>query len=194
MRDEILLLRNRPAEADPLLDRAVVDQGGNPRLLALLAECRRRRGGLSNKLALLADGGQYLLPAGAEIQVHWPSQSALPLAEARENGTAGHLPRGTGVGETLVDPALARFAEVEVAGDTAWAGFRIASEMQSRPSLCCSVEAAGARRSDLPGMLIGEFRLEHQFVLHNGGLVGDGLVRGGALTLGFENMRLTPGP
>ncbi len=82
-------------------------------------------------------------------------------------------------------------AEVEVAKNISGAGFGIASEMQARPFLCRSIEAAGARRSHLPGMLISLFRLEYQFGFHIGGLLGDGFVQGGVLTLDFTDMRLT---
>jgi hypothetical protein len=40
-------------------------------------------------------------------------------------------------------------------------------------------------------MLIGNFRLEHQFSFHVGGLLGDGFVNIGALTLDFGTMHLT---
>ena len=39
---EILLLPNRPAAAEPLLRLAIDQQGGNPHLIASLAECLRR--------------------------------------------------------------------------------------------------------------------------------------------------------
>jgi hypothetical protein len=39
---EIFLLGNRPAEVEPLLRKALDDQGGNPRLLGSLAKCLRR--------------------------------------------------------------------------------------------------------------------------------------------------------
>lgn len=70
------------------------------------------------------------------------------------------------------------------------AGFGIGGEMQARPFLCHSLSAAGAGRSDLPGMLIGHFRLEQQLGFHVGGLLGDGFVNAGALTLDFGSMRL----
>jgi hypothetical protein len=62
--------------------------------------------------------------------------------------------------------------------------------MPARPFMCRSLEAAGARRTDLPGMLIGHFRLEHQLGFQIGGLLGDGFVSAGALTLDFAAMRV----
>jgi len=85
---EILLLRNRPAEAEPLLRKAIDQQGGNPRLIASLAECLRRSNRLAeaaeqyrklgriafaDKLRRLAGGGQYLLPDGAAVMQTSPN-------------------------------------------------------------------------------------------------------------------------
>jgi len=50
-------------------------------------------------------------------------------------------------------------ADVEVARDLEGTGFGISSALPARPFLCRSLEAAGARLTDLPGMLIGNFRL-----------------------------------
>lgn len=339
---EILLLRNRPDESESLLRRALAEQGGNPRLVASLAECLRRsdrlgeaadlyrrlgRGGLADKLRYLANGGWYLLPPDAAADLPWLPDAEFPVVEVSVNGEGGHFLLDTGVGETLIDPDLARramvrplgvesiqfpsgpagrvehgvvdwmgvgglavervpaqihptrdvfsgllpfpvdgilgtglfsrlpttidyrgrrlrmgrgealsegvpfylagdqyplvearingtvdtllfldtgmigaalglpfstaeAADVEVAAGIAGAGFGIASEMPARPFLCRSLEAAGARRTDLPGMLIGHFRLEHQLGLHVGGLVGDGFVNAGALTLDFTAMHV----
>ncbi len=117
-----------------------------------------------------------------------------PLVRARINDRLENLVfLDTGmIGAAIGLPfSSAEEAEVEVARDISVAGFGIASEMPARPVLCRSIEAAGARRSDLPGVLIGAFRLEHRFGFHIGGLLGDGFVRGGVLTLDFQNMRLT---
>ncbi len=191
---EILLLRNRPADAEPLLRKAVDEQGGNPRLLGSLAECLRRsdrlseaaelyrnlgRIALADKLHLLADGGQYLLPDDAAVSLPWASHTELPLVEAHVIGAAVGLPFST-----------AEAAEVEVARHIEGTGFGISSAMRARPFLCRSLEAAGARLADLPGMLIGKFRLEHQFGFRIGGLLGDEFVNTGALALDFGTMRL----
>jgi len=128
---EIFLLRNRPAEAEPLLRTALTDQGGNPRLLASLAECLRRSDRLaeaadlvqklgrfffSDKLRRLADSGWYLLPDGAAADLPWASHADPPLVEVSVNGAKGHFLLDTGVGETLIDPALARSGKVETLG------------------------------------------------------------------------------
>lgn len=339
---EILLLRNRLAEAEPMLRMAVDQQGGNPRLIASLAECLRRNDRLSeaaelyrslgriafaDKLRRLADGGQYLLADSVRVTVPWAPHADLPLVEVQVNGVDGHFLMDTGVGETLIDPALVRDGKVETSGmetihfpsgpagqishaivdslalgglevgrvpaqvhatrevfagllpfpvdgilgtglfsrlpttldyrerrlrmglgerlvdgaplylaadqyplvhgrineqvetllflDTGMigaaaalpfstaeaadvevarhiesAGFGVSSAMRARPFLCRSLEAAGARLTDLPGMLIGNFRLEHQFRFHIGGLLGDGFVNVGKLTLDFDTMRV----
>lgn len=339
---EIFLLRNRPTEAEPLLRKALKDQGGNPRLLGSLAECLRRsdrlaeaaalyqklgRFAFSDKLRRLADRGWYLLPDAAGADLPWVSQADLPSVEVSVNGVQGHFLLDTGVGETLVDPALALNAkvetfgeesiqfpsgpagqvaqavidcmalgelnigrvpaqilatrevfanllpfpvdgvlgtglfsrlpttldyrnrrlrmgdgerltsgapfylageqyplvdarindrldtllfldsgmigaaigvpfstaeatEVEVARDIEGTGFGISSAMRARPFICRSLSAAGAKRMGLPGMLIGNFRLEHQFGFRIGGLLGDGFVNTGALTLDFGTMHL----
>ena len=339
---EIQLLRNRTAEAEPLLRKAVDQQGGNPRLIASLAECLRRsdrlaeaaelyrnlgRIAFADKLRRLADGGQYLLPDSTPVTVPWAPHAELPLVEVHVNGVNGHFLMDTGVGETLIDPALARDGKVETSGvetihfpsgpsgqvshaiidslslgrfgvgrvpaqvlatrevfagllpfpvdgiigtglfsrmpttldygerrlrmglgerladgtplylaadqyplvdaqinnrletllflDTGMigaavtlpfsaaeaadvevarhiesAGFGVSSAMRARPFICRSLEAAGVRLKDLPGMLIGNFRLEHQFRFHIGGLLGDGFVNTGALTMDFGTMRV----
>jgi predicted aspartyl protease len=339
---EIQLLRNRPAAAEPLLRLAVDQQGGNPRLITSLAECLRRcdrlteaadlyrslgRIGFADKLRMLANGGQYLLPYIGAVTLPWATDAELPLVEVHVNGVSGHFLMDTGVGETLVDPALARegkietsgaetihfpsgpagqishaiidslalggfeigrvpaqvhatrevfadllpfpvdgilgtglfsrlpttldyrerqlrlgnserltdgdplylasdqyplvearindqtqtllfldtgmigaaialpfstaeAADVEVARDIESAGFGVSGALRARPFLCQSLEAASARLTDLPGMLIGDFRLEHQFRFHIGGLLGDGFVNTGALTLDFRNRRV----
>jgi hypothetical protein len=342
MLGEIFLLRNRPSEAEPLLREALDDQGGNPRLLGSLAECLRRsdrlaeaaalyqklgRFAFSDKLRRLADGGWYLLPAAARADLPWVSHAELPSVEVALNGVQGHFLLDTGVGEALVDPALALSAKVEtfgeesiyfpsgpsgevahalidcmalgelnigrvpaqihairqtfanllpfpvdgilgtglfsrlpttldyrnrrlrigdgerltsgtpfylageqyplvdarindqvdtllfldtgmmgaavglpfstaeeagveVARDIEGAGFGISSAMRARPFICRSLAVAGAERMGLPGMLIGNFRLEHQFGFRIGGLLGDGFVNTGALTLDFGTMHL----
>lgn len=86
--------------------------------------------------------------------------------------------------------STAEAADVEIAPHIEGAGFGIGSEMQARPLLCRSISAAGAERRDLSGMLIGHFRLEQQLGFHVGGLLGDGFVNAGALTLDFGTMRL----
>lgn len=48
---ELQLLRNRTAEAEPLLRTAIAEQQGSPRLINALAECLRR----SDRLAEAAD-------------------------------------------------------------------------------------------------------------------------------------------
>lgn len=53
-----------------------------------------------------------------------------------------------------------------------------------------SLPGAGVDRCDLPGMLMGHFGLEQRFGFHIGGLLGDGFVNAGALTLDFGAMRL----
>jgi hypothetical protein len=86
--------------------------------------------------------------------------------------------------------STAEAANVEVARHIESAGFGVSSAMRARPFLCRSLEAAGARLTDLPGMLIGNFRLEHQFRFHIGGLLGDSFVNVGTLTLDFDTMRV----
>jgi hypothetical protein len=86
--------------------------------------------------------------------------------------------------------STAEAADVEVARHIEGTGFGISSTLQARPFICRTLEAAGARLTDLPGMLIGNFRLEHQFRFHVGGLLGDGFVNTAALTLDFGSMRV----
>lgn len=61
-----------------------------------------------------------------------------------------------------------------------------AGHLQLAESLCIELWEEMIRSP----MLIGNFRLEHQFGFHIGGLLGDGFVNTGALTLGFGAMRL----
>ena len=87
--------------------------------------------------------------------------------------------------------STAEAADVEVARHIEGAGFGISNAMRSRPSICRSLAAAGAERANLPGILIGNFRLEHQFGFHIGGLLEDGFINTGTLSLDFSTMNLT---
>jgi hypothetical protein len=176
MLGEIFLLRNRPSEAEPLLRKALNDQGGNPRLLGSLAECLRRsdrlaeaaalyqklgRFAFSDKLRRLADGGWYLT-SGTPFYL---AGEQYPLVDARINDQVDTLlfldtgMMGAAVGLPF---STAEEAGVEVARDIEGAGFGISSAMWARPFIGRSLTVAGAERMGLPGMLIGNFRLEHQ--------------------------------
>lgn len=337
---ELLVLANRPDEAQPWLDAALAELPESPRLLGLLALCHTRRDrlaeaaalyrrlarpALADKLERLAPDGWYRLSGTADVP--WLPDTPLPLVTARINGIEGRFLVDTGVGETLVDPALARAAGIESLGeepihfpagpagsvahavvpelaldrltlagvpaqihptreafaslirvpvdgilgsgllfhmpatldyparrlrlgpgeavhdgisfylagdqyplvrarvndrldallflDTGMSGaaagfplsiaraadlplavaatgegFGVASTLAARPLLCPVIEAAGLRRHDLPGMLLGRFRLEHRFGFRIGGLLGDGFVNRSALSLDFGRMRL----
>jgi hypothetical protein len=73
---------------------------------------------LAEKRARLAADGWYRLgmpPAGAEVA--WLPDLALPLVPAEINGVAGRFLLDTGVGEILIDPALAGPAGLERLGE-----------------------------------------------------------------------------
>jgi hypothetical protein len=130
---ELLALRNRPGEAGPWLREALVDLPGSRRLLALLAQCLARGGelgaaadlyrslgrtALAETLTRLAPEGWYRVAipaAGAERP--WLPDLALPLVTAEINGVPGRFLLDTGVGETLIDPALAAPAGLEALGE-----------------------------------------------------------------------------
>jgi hypothetical protein len=126
---ETLLLRNQTAEAEPLLRQAVAEQGGSPKIRAALAECLRRSGqlgeaarlyrrlgreGFARKLNRLAETGWYLLEGETAADLPWPTD--LPLVTVAVNGREGRFLVDTGVGETLIDPSLARSAQVHPLG------------------------------------------------------------------------------
>lgn len=130
---ELLVLRNRPGEAEPWLREAQAELSGSRRLLALLAQCRARQGALgeaaelyrslgrtalAEKLGRLASDGWYRLGLPATgTELAWLPDLALPLVPAEINGVAGRFLLDTGVGETLIDPALAGPAGLELLGE-----------------------------------------------------------------------------
>jgi len=162
-----------------VLDREVVPSFRNKQLYerALRLLCRREGDG-----ERLKSGTPFYL-AGEQY----------PLVDARVNDrleTLLFLDTGM-IGATVGLPfSTAEAADVEVARDIEGAGFGISSAMRARPFICRTLAAAGAERLGLPGMLIGNFHLEHQFSFCIGGLLGDGFVNTGALTLDFGTMNL----
>ena len=127
---ELALLRNRLGEAETALRVALQALEGHPRLLALLAETLRRgdrlaeaaeiyrglgRTGMANKIGALATCGAYRL-AGKQSEVRWLDGAGPPAVSARVNGREANLILDTGVGETLLDAALARETGVAVQG------------------------------------------------------------------------------
>ncbi len=130
LRGELALLGNRLGEAETALRGALQALEGHPRLLAMLAETLRRgdwlaeaaeiyrglgRAGMANKIEALAPRGAYRL-AGEQAHVRWLEGTGLPAVVARVNGREASLILDTGVGETLLDAALAREIGVAVHG------------------------------------------------------------------------------
>lgn len=70
------------------------------------------RTAFADKPRRLAEGGWYLLPDGAAADLPWAAHADLPLVEVRVDGVEGHFLLDTGVGETLIDPALAREGKI----------------------------------------------------------------------------------
>jgi hypothetical protein len=92
---------------------------------------------------------------------------------------------------------LAEIAGVETLPGTAAAGSGVGSALAAVPVKAASIVAAGARRHDLLGMLMGRFRLERQLGFRIAGLLGEDFADGGVLTLDFPSMRVacdTPDP
>jgi hypothetical protein len=94
---------------------------------------------------------------------------------------------GAAVGLPL---SIARAAEVQVAVGASGVGFAVDRSLQAQPILCPSVAAMGVRRDNLPGMLLGQFRLERQLGFRIGGLLGDGFVNMGRLHMDFRAMAI----
>jgi hypothetical protein len=123
-----------------------------------------------------------------------------PLVEARINARLDALLfLDTGmVGAAFGLPVgLAEIAGVETLPGTAAAGSGVGSALAAVPVKAASIVAAGARRHDLLGMLMGRFRLERQLGFRIAGLLGEDFADGGVLTLDFPSMRVacdTPDP
>ncbi len=136
---ELRLWQNRPSQAAELLSAALTGQPDSVRLKAVLAESYRRsdrlskaaglyrdlgRGALAAKLEAAAGLGWYLLDAPTEgVDLRWVGETRVPVIEAlvdtRQGPRPAHFFIDTGVGETLLDPAMAAEAGVQVFGEEA---------------------------------------------------------------------------
>ncbi len=136
---ELRLWQNRPLDATELLSAALTAQPDSVRLKAVLAESFRRsdrlsqaaglyrelrRGALAAKLEAAAGPGWYLLDTPKDgIDLPWVGETRVPVIEAlvdtRQGPQPAHFLIDTGVGETLLDPAMAAEAGVQVFGEEA---------------------------------------------------------------------------
>uniref|UniRef100_UPI00359394E8 retropepsin-like aspartic protease n=1 Tax=Thiocapsa sp. TaxID=2024551 RepID=UPI00359394E8 len=116
-----------------------------------------------------------------------------PLVEARINARLDALLfLDTGmIGAAFGLPVgLAEIAGVEPLPGTATAGSGVGSVFAAVPVRAGSMVAAGARRHDLLGMLMGRFRLERQLGFRIAGLLGEDFFPDSVLTLDFPSMRV----
>lgn len=129
---ELMLLSNRLGEAAEAIQCALETQPGQPRLIGLRTEIDRRAGRLASaaaglallgrqaqaaRLAVLAQTGAYRLPEGAgSLVLDWSGRAPLPSVVARVGGGEAHLLLDTGVGDCLLDTALARRLDLPVFG------------------------------------------------------------------------------
>ena len=95
---------------------------------------------------------------------------------------------GTGLALPM---STSRAANVEVLVDAEGIGYGVQNTLSATPIVCRSASAAGLECSDIEGMLLARFRLEHQFGFRIGGLLGDGFIGNGRLRIDFAAMRVS---
>jgi hypothetical protein len=210
---ELRLWQNRPTEAAELLSAALAEKPDSARLKAILAESYRRSDLLPQAAALYRELGRIVLAAKLEsaagpgwyrldappggVDLPWVGGTRVPVIEALVETPDGRRPArfviDTGVGETLLDPAMAAEAGVDVFGEEAIhfpagpAG-RIAQGMLPRLTL------AGLSVGNLP-VHVHETRSSMAQLLPFpvDGVIGSGLLSRLPATLDYGRRRLQLG-
>jgi hypothetical protein len=163
---KIALFRDRPAEAEALLERALVEPGAAEDLFAarvrqgkweaasqLAGEAREE--GRAELLRALAETPPYQITAGpAETKVPWVRAHPIPLVRVRLNGESMLMAVDTGAGDLLIDPSVVRRTKVrKLPGQRRelWTGSRVVVDN----AIVQRLEIGGMRIEHLPAGVLG---------------------------------------
>lgn len=130
---------------------------------------------------------------GPGVPFYWAGEH-YALVEARIDDrldTLLFLDTGMVGAAFRITPAMAEHAGLESGATRTHAGFAIAHQLAARPVRAQAIEAAGARRERLDGMLVAAFRLERAFGFRVSGLLGQDFIAGGSLDLDLAHMRVS---